>query len=580
MTDLDEELRRGLAVLAPVVRDDGVAERVIGRGRRVRVRRLVSRSVLILSVVAGTGVGLVLLQDVFGSGRFVATGPALGSPVPIVPRENGLIAYTTGDAIILARDDGTALHRIPAPTRGLVWHVAWSPDGRRLAVTVFGGSDRSLWIMNRNGSDAFELATAENVGNPSWSPDGAWLAYTLERDRRSEVHVVRPDGSDDHVVRDETAAGTHAIFSASFSPDGTQLVFDSGTDVGYDVFVMDADGSNAHPLTTTGTDYNPSWSPDGTQILFTRQEAAMRSDIFVMNADGSDVRRLTNGGVTMTNLNPSFSPDGRSVTYEAAPKGGTGPMIEVDPDGSNPRVLVRGQVLGFSWQGLPETGTSTPSDETVIETHDLGLGYSVCNVSSVPARFDGPTEGAWIVATKTDADGTCPEPASGFDVVALDTGTDPGAETDFGPIECASVCSAMAAPDVDSDGVPELMVAVGTTGGSIEYELFTSLESGIELMAFDCQQCNASRFTWGGPGGHEEGAYCLKGGDASDLVVWSAERSDDGQDYAVVEITVDVTGRILTQVDRSDSTVSFDPAALPPGGGSRFCGVHVEMPVA
>jgi hypothetical protein len=61
-------------------------------------------------------------------------------------------------------------------------------------------------------------------------------------------------------------------------------------------------------------------------------------------------------------------------------------------------------------------------------------------------------------------------------------------------------------------------------------------------------------------------------------VTWTAVRSDDGTRYNVVEVVIDVTGRVLTQVDRIDSSVPLDREALPPGGGDDFCGAPVVGP--
>src|SRR3712207_7994443 len=61
-------------------------------------------------------------------------------------------------------------------------------DGTQLAVTIFprGAGDRSLWVMNPDGSDARMVASAENISQPSWSPNGEWIAYSA---KRSEEHT-------------------------------------------------------------------------------------------------------------------------------------------------------------------------------------------------------------------------------------------------------------------------------------------------------------------------------------------------------------------------------------------------------
>jgi WD40 repeat protein len=295
-------------------------------------------------------------------GNQVDNGDAEVGPVPsrvlITPHENGRIAYSlsTGSGVELhsIKPDGSGDHVIPVPS-GDPWHVSWSPDGSQLAVSIFpaGDGERTIWVMKSDGSDAHQVAAADNVSAPSWSPDGKTIVYSASTSGQTEIHLVSADGSEDRTVHVEEATGTFAIFSAELSPDGRKIMFDRGTDAGFDIFVMNADGTDAQPLTTTGTDYNPDWSPDGTEIAFTRQEDAATSDIFVMKADGANVRRLTDGGSDNTYLNPQWAPDGTKIAYEAGVTGGPGPLVVINPDGSDPVTLVDGEVLGLSWQPLP-----------------------------------------------------------------------------------------------------------------------------------------------------------------------------------------------------------------------------------
>jgi Lipoprotein LpqB beta-propeller domain len=456
---LDERLRRAIEHAGEPADPSGVYEGLIRRRERRRIRRRVGSGVLALAVVAGTTAGVFALSKLFGGLGEDEVTPL----VPVTPTgaENGLVAFTTGDRIIVQAADGSDPHEVPAPAPGLAWHIAWSPDGTRLAVAVFDGPRRSLWVMRADGSEAFEIADGENVSRPSWHPNGALIAYSLERNGRTEVHVTRSDGTNDRVVYSEPAPGTYAVFSATFSPDGSRIVFDAGTDSEYNIFVMASDGSIVRQLTEKGTDYNPAWSPDGSRIVFIRYEEISESDVFVMEADGSDVRRLTEHGARFTNIDPQFSPDGAFITYGSAENGVVGlSIIALATDGSDPEVLVEGEVLGFSWQPLPTIGATvapSPRPSGNVDGEDIGLGFPVCNVTSVAGVFAPGVDGTAWVATRI-GDVGCPSLGDGMQVVAVDVSGDGVADTSFGPLQCDPWCSAFAAPDVDGDGTDELLI--------------------------------------------------------------------------------------------------------------------------
>jgi hypothetical protein len=365
MTDIEDKLRRTLGVhLDPIEAGRSLPARVRARAQRGRAMLIGTGVLATTAVVIGAAIAIPSLGRDIRDRAPVGTpsGPAVEqrTPAPVTPHENGLIAYTlstnTGMELHTMRPDGSHDQVIPTPP-GLPWHHAWSPDGSKLAVSIFptGGGERTIWVMSADGSNAHRVASADNVSVPSWSPDGTKIAYTASTEGRTEIRLVGADGSEPRTIHGEQAEGTFAIFSAKFSPDGTEILFDRGTDSGFDIFVMNVDGSDVRRLTTTGTDYDPHWSPDGTKITFTRQHGAT-SDIFVMNANGSDVQRLSDGGDDRTNLHPQWAPDGTKIAYLAGITGGPGGLVVMNPDGSNPVELVGREVIGISWQALPVSG--------------------------------------------------------------------------------------------------------------------------------------------------------------------------------------------------------------------------------
>jgi WD40-like Beta Propeller Repeat/Lipoprotein LpqB beta-propeller domain len=462
---LDERLRRELEEAGRPADTSGVYEELIRRHERRRVLRRVEMGLLAVAVVAGTVGGIFALSRVISSGDpSVEIAPS--------PLASGDLAYTDGERILIQAPDGSEPRTIPQPAPGIAWHVAWSPDGRKLAVTVFDGPRRSLWVMRADGSAPVRIAEGDNVGRPSWHPDGVHIAYRLDGDGRTEVHITRSDGTGDRLVYSRAAPGTFAVFSATFSPDGSQLVFDAGTDTGYSIFLMEADGANVRRITDTGTDYNPSWSPDGARLIFTREEAVGGSDIFVMDADGSNVHRITDDDPSITNLDAQFTPDGSLITYTSATNGGTGRVVMMNPDGSGARTLIEDAVLGFSWQPLSESGNLNPPSPAPTGAtdpargEDIGLGFPVCNVSSIDGHFVSPDARATVfVATRVGDTGGCPQPDEGFNVAALDIDRDGLAESSFGPIECEFECRTFSAPDINRDGTDELLVVQG--GGAV-----------------------------------------------------------------------------------------------------------------
>jgi len=101
--------------------------------------------------------------------------PAAATPVkPTVgAAPAGLILFQTrngGDIYSIAAD-GSGLRRLASG-----FEPALSPDGRTIAFTRWE-EPRGLWIMQRDGSNARQLFTANRARSPSWLPDGSAILF-------------------------------------------------------------------------------------------------------------------------------------------------------------------------------------------------------------------------------------------------------------------------------------------------------------------------------------------------------------------------------------------------------------------
>ena len=492
---LDERLRRELERAGRPADPSGIYEDLIRRRERRRIAGAVRTGLLTLVVLAGTGLGLFGLIRTFGVDRDRTAAEA----------SNGSIVFTNFDAryaipevtagwhLYTMTADGTDVRFLGPREVDEALYPSVSPDGERVAFVgyVAEPEERALYVLDLSDGSVSKIFTLEadhQVGDLEWSPDGnsigmlytklVWTepppdAGARDFDLIKTIWTISPDGSN---LRQVTTVGREDGFT--WSPDGTRIAFSRHAPIDgdqrfvpNDIYVVDADGTNEIKLTDDGVSMAPAWSPDGTMIAFESYQPTEEPnvDLYVMLADGTGRRRLTDD--PGNEFGAAWSPDGALVVYaeRAVMVDNTSScyisVVALDGSRSNRLFGMRdvdgcpGQ-NGISWQALPASGTPAEPERTQEpgrSEQDIGLGFPVCNVTSVGGAFESGVTGTAYVATKA-SDTVCPQPGDGMQVLAVDINADGLADTSYGPLECDRWCTAYAAPDVDEDGTDELLV--------------------------------------------------------------------------------------------------------------------------
>ena len=309
--------------------------------------------------------------------------------------------------LYVVNPDGSGLRSL---AQGENLGLAWSPDGRRLAVALskpssstVHGNVSNLYTVDLDSGAIARLTDIDAWEySPAWSPDGSAIAFVSNRDAQSGVFAVHPDGSfttlipthseppqvflgpDRHVIAPaeasvETHYGKYPLFQGALSPDGHRVASlapttdmrseECGGDV-QDIYTRNADGTEITNVTNTPDIHEMEvvWSPDNRLLALTSgappQCHFIPSRLEVMKSDGSQRHLLADFAPSRGQVDtPQWVAGGSALLFRVGFLGpeaqfgsppATAELYTVNVDGSDLRSVFEPTSTDFQWLLSPD----------------------------------------------------------------------------------------------------------------------------------------------------------------------------------------------------------------------------------
>lgn len=234
--------------------------------------------------------------------------------------QTGMLLYQSGtmsagwDLLWFDRD-GKSAGRVGSPDRYI--QPALSPDGKRIAVNIYTGSQGvgDIWVFDTTrGTNTRLTFGPANNGSAVWSSDGKTIYYASSTKGLPHISAKAADGSGSERVLLETPNVAEAPLAVS--PDGRYLVYqrkDLAKDAGSHLWALplSGDGKPIALLQDSNSEREGQISPDGKWMAYTSNESG-RNEVYItpFPAGGAKWQVSKDGAVW-----PKWRGDGKEIYF-------------------------------------------------------------------------------------------------------------------------------------------------------------------------------------------------------------------------------------------------------------------------
>ena len=250
--------------------------------------------------------------------------------------------------LVIADADGYNQHLI-LESRFPLMSPAWSPDGQWISYVSFEDHLSAVYVQRVLTGQRTRVSMRAGInGAPAWSPDSRKLALTLSGDSgHPQIYILDLASQRLTRITDVPAINTEA----AWSPDGRYIYFTSDRAGEPQIYRIGATPGSPTQRITFTDEYNagPHLSPDGKLLAMTTRDDSGAYRIAVQNLVTGDFRVLTHGRLDQS---PSFAPNGASIMYAVRPgQGQEGILATISVDGLTGLSLkpTQGEVRDPAW---------------------------------------------------------------------------------------------------------------------------------------------------------------------------------------------------------------------------------------
>ena len=242
-----------------------------------------------------TGPSETVLQNVMSKSATVAE---------IAVSSSGTLVYLPGQAARRIVEFDRAGHpRVITPMSRDFRFPRYSPDGRRIAVTIGQPPSMDVWVYSIASGTLSRLTTDAHSTTPVWSPDGRRVAWTVSGGANAGTWWRSWDGSDAPTsllplsrgvvfspkgdffvanvgsptvvtaVRLDSSRAQKEVVKAqapnsAISPDGKWLAYVADETGSLEVYIRPFPGPGGHYPISNGGGFEPVWGRNGTEIFY------------------------------------------------------------------------------------------------------------------------------------------------------------------------------------------------------------------------------------------------------------------------------------------------------------------------